>query len=139
MRWLRAKGANWAAWLGVLALALNLLVPVHLAFDLAEALEPAQHEDAQPTNLSRRLIAFVAWHRERSGDEEADHHGGQHHHGAACPVCSALGSLAALAIPVAAMLALPVAASVAVAALPPDTRPVALFPAGYRFRAPPYA
>ena len=43
MRMRMWRGRNWAARLGLLALVLNALVPVHLAFDLAEAFEVPGH------------------------------------------------------------------------------------------------
>ena len=42
-----------AAWLGVIALGLNALVPIHLAFDLAHALAPAQPDAAADHDLVR--------------------------------------------------------------------------------------
>ena len=42
MRMRMWRGKIWAAQLGLLALALNALVPIHLAFDIAEALEAPQ-------------------------------------------------------------------------------------------------
>ncbi len=35
-----------AAWLGVIALGFNALVPIHLAFDLAHTFETATHREA---------------------------------------------------------------------------------------------
>jgi hypothetical protein len=134
MRARQWRGRIWAGRLGLLALALNALVPVHLAFDLAEAFEPAQHCGAQieGDHAERRLLALLSGHRETGG--ASDEHG-KHH---ACPVCSALGALAGLAPPAPmAMLALfPVGL--------PTAHPVIQAervgtPAAYRSRAPPVA
>jgi len=131
------RGRTWAAWLGLLALALNALVPVHLAFDLAEVLAPARHADEEAGSAERRLLALLSGHREARGHaDEHDRHGHRHHH--ECAVCSALGALAGLAQPtVEAHLGPPPAA------LPtalPIVEPKAFGArAGYRSRAPPAA
>ena len=131
MRMRTWRGRIWAARLGLLALALNALVPIHLAFDIAEALEAPQcSAHAEVDNGKRRLLALLVGHHDASGksDEHSKHH--------ACPVCSALGSLAAFAPPV----------SMALSAPAPEDLPTAHFlvqterfgtPAAYRSRAPP--
>jgi hypothetical protein len=128
------RGRIWAARLGLLALALNALVPVHLAFDLADAFEP-EHQcgiHAEVGGAERRLLALLSGHPETDGT--SDEHG-KHHD---CPVCSALGALAGFAPPApTALLALfpvglPKAHSVTQA-----ERVGA--PAAYRSRAPPVA
>ena len=87
----------WAAWLGLLALAVNALVPVHLAFDLAEALAPARHSAGEEAgSAERHLLALLSGYREAESpaDEHGKHeHGHRDHHG--CPVCSAFGALTA--------------------------------------------
>ncbi len=120
--------------LGLLALVLNALVPVHLAFDLAEAFEVPGHCGAENEfgGAERHLLALLTGHRDANG--KADEHG-KHH---ACPVCSALGALAGLLPP----------ASTALSAPAPADLPAAHFlvqverasaPAAYRSRAPPQA
>jgi hypothetical protein len=134
MRSRQWRGRIWAARLGLLALALNALVPVHLAFDLAEAFEPAPPCGAhvEAGGAERGLLALLSGHRETGGT--SDEHG-KHH---ACPVCSALGALAGLAPP----------APTALLALFPIRLPTphsvtqaerADAPAAYRSRAPPVA
>jgi hypothetical protein len=125
------RGRIWAARLGLLALALNALVPIHLAFDIAEALEAPQcSAHAEVDNGERHLLALLVGHHHASGksDEHSKHH--------TCPVCSALGSLAAFAPPAATALSAPA----------PATLPTAHFlvqtersgpAAAYRSRAPP--
>src|SRR5271168_1645677 len=134
MRARKWRSRIWAARLGLLALALNALVPVHLSFGLAEAFEPAQQCGAQVEvgGTERLLLALLSGHRETDGT--SDEHG-KHH---ACPVCSALGSLAGFAPPSpTALLAL------APAGLPtahPITQAERVgAPAAYRSRAPPVA
>jgi Protein of unknown function (DUF2946) len=134
MRARQWRGRIWAARLGLLALALNALVPVHLAFDLAEAFEPAQHCGTQVEvgGAERRLLALLSGHRETDGT--SDEHG-KHH---ACPVCSALGALAGFAPPApAALLALsPVGLPNAHSIIQAERVGA---PAAYRSRAPPVA
>ena len=79
--------------LGLLALALNALVPIHLSFDLAESLGPQCGVHGEVDGAERRLLALLSGHREAGGtsDEHSKHH--------ACPVCSALGALAGFAAP----------------------------------------
>ena len=134
MRAIQRRGRIWAARLGLLALALNALVPVHLAFDLAEAIEPAQYCGAhlEVGGGEQRLLALLSGHREPDGTSDKD---GKHH---ACPVCSALGALAGFAPPAPTVLlalspmGLPAAHSVI------QAEPVGA-PAAYRSRAPPLA
>jgi hypothetical protein len=133
LRWLR--GSSWAAWLGVAALVLNALVPVHLAFDMAEAFAPEPDEAAAAAghSLEWRVVAMLTGHLLPDGDD--DDHG--HHHHPDCPVCSAFGALSGLVAGAHPVLAV----ASAVAAAPPaiavsgwhDGRRIA----AYRSRAPP--
>ena len=134
MRARQWRGRIWAARLGLLALALNALVPVHLAFDLAEAFEP-EHQcgvHAEVGGAERRLLALLSGHRDADGKSE-EH--GKHH---ACPVCSAIGSLAAFAPPAPAALSFPLPVGLPVAQSVIQAERVGA-PAGYRSRAPPLA
>ena len=118
-------------WFGLLALVLNALVPIHLAFDIAEALEaPRCSAHAESDNAEQRLLALLSGHHGANG--KSDEHG-RHH---ACPVCSALGALAGSVPPDATALPIPA----------PGNLPTAHFlvqaerfgaPAAYRSRAPP--
>ena len=134
MRARQWRGRIWAARLGLLALALNALVPVHLAFDLAEAFEPAQHcgTHVEAGGAEWRLLAMLSGHPEADGT--SDEHG-KHH---ACPVCGALGALAGFAPPApTALLALfPVGLPTAHSVIQAER---AGAPAAYRSRAPPLA
>jgi hypothetical protein len=134
MRARKWRGTIWAARLGLLALALNALVPVHLAFDLAEAFEPAHQcgTNAAVDNGERQLLALLSGHRDADGKSEGH---GKHH---ACAVCSALGSLAAIAPPAPAALSLPLPAGLPASHSVIQAERVGA-PAAYRSRAPPLA
>lgn len=101
MRLKRLRRSGWAAGLGIVALGLNLLVPVHLAFDLAEARTHKHHAAHHHHNHSFewRLLALASGHFESGGPghhgQSGHHHGADQHH--ACQVCSATGTLAAFA------------------------------------------
>jgi hypothetical protein len=132
----RPRRVRWAAWFGLLALALNALVPIHIAFDLAEAVGGAHPHGAHSHAHSVEWSVLARL----SGHGEAEHKSHEHgkSHAIACPVCSALGALAgfAPAAVVALPLPLPVAVPAALAAIggEPATAPLA-----YRSRAPPIA
>src|SRR5438270_9386818 len=134
MRARRWRGRIWAARLGLLALALNALVPVHLALDLAEAFEPAQQCGAhlEVGGVEQRLLALLGGHRETDGT--SDEHG-KHR---ACPVCSALGALAGFAPPAPTVLLamFPVGLPKAPCVIQTER---ACTPAAYHSRAPPLA
>lgn len=104
-----------AAWLGLASLVFNALVPIHIAFDFAEALDQHHHEakDTAPHSLEWRLFALATGHF--GHDDEADHHGKSHHN--SCPVCSSLSTLAGFAPTAIAALPVPapITASIAVA------------------------
>jgi Protein of unknown function (DUF2946) len=136
MRARQWRGTIWAARLGLIALALNTLVPIHIAFDLAEVFGPAHQRNAyaEAGSVERHLLALLVGHHE-AGDEP-DKHGKDH--GAACAVCSALGALAGFAVPVPTALSAPVLAGPPLALLTIQTEAVGA-PAAYRSRAPPLA
>ena len=96
-----------AAWLGVIALSLDAIVPIHLAFDLAHAFQTTTHrEDSSPAghDFSWRLLALVTGHQDADGKD------GSHvkHHRENCPVCSSLGTLAGFAPTATAPLSVPI-------------------------------
>jgi Protein of unknown function (DUF2946) len=125
------RGRIWAARLGLLALALNALVPIHLAFDIAEVFEAPQcSAHAEADNAERRLLALLSGHRDANG--KSDEHG-KHH---ACPVCSALGALAGFVPTASTALSTPAPAELPTAHFLVQTERFGA-PAAYRSRAPP--
>ncbi len=119
-----------ATWVGLLALALNALVPIHLAFDLAEAF-------GAPSDVHSVEWSALA---QLSGHSETD--GKSHEHGKThptpCPVCSALGALAGFAPAAAVALPLPPPAALPAALAEIGGEPASA-PLAYRSRAPPVA
>jgi Protein of unknown function (DUF2946) len=131
MRLRRLRGNGWAVRLAILALALNALVPVHLAFDLADALAPAAHHAAGGHGLAWRLLARLSGHLRPAGD-----HGKNH---SECPVCSALASLGGAPPAAAPVLPVPLAIAAATISLQSLVVREAAPAAAYRSRAPPLA
>jgi len=138
---MRSGKATWsawaAAWLGAIALTLNALVPVHVAFDLAETLDPA-HQERTPVSghdLEWRLLALLTGHVDGAGS--SDHHDTHHHHRPDCPVCSALGALAGFAPTSVAALPVPAPAEAIIAVAAIASEPAKAPAAAYRSRAPP--
>jgi len=134
MRWHRWRWSGWAAWLGVIALGLNALVPIHFAFDLAEALNPAHHAPEIGDGIERHLLALICGHEE-GGD--SGHHGKRGDRG--CPVCAAVGTLIAFAPATGAAFPFPVAIATRVSAAATAALSHATPAAAYRSRAPPVA
>ena len=134
MRLRQRRGFVSAAWLGLVALVLNALVPVHLAFDLADALTGRPAAPAEPRDGEWRLLELLSGHQEAPAtpdDQGRDHR-------SACPVCTSLGALAGFAP--AAPIALPTSPPAAMPpALPALVGAPATAPAAYRSRAPPTA
>ncbi len=129
----RRQGRAIAAWLGILALLLDALVPIHLTFDLVGALHASDTHHAHDADVSpsHELLAKLVGHK-----SDPDQPGGDHHRRADCAVCAATSVLAAFAAPPPAILPAPAAAQPVVLA----TRRTALSgapPASYRSRAPP--
>jgi hypothetical protein len=131
VRWGKPRRARWAAWFGLFALALNALVPVHVAFDLAEAFDAAQ---ARGHSAQWHTLAWLVGHNKTEG-KSREHGKG---HPTPCAVCSALGTLAGF--DTVAIIALPFPPPAALPAAPPviagQSARAAL---AYRSRAPPVA
>jgi hypothetical protein len=131
MRLSRLRRTVWAGWLGVMALALDALVPIHAAFDFAEAAGGENH------SLEWRLLALASGHD--TADHEPDEHGSRHNHAAACAVCSVAGVLAGFVLAPPVLLPGPRSpAAVAVVTVVADA-PTAAPAVPYRSRAPPIA
>jgi len=104
------RRGSWAALLGLVALAINALVPVHLAFDLADAFGlPQCSARAMGENAERHILALVGGHREVDGKSH------EHHKHQACPVCSALNALAGFVPPTLPTLSFPLSAGLSAA------------------------
>jgi hypothetical protein len=119
-----------------LALLVNALVPIHIAFDLAEALQTTQprstHSKAHGTEWS--VLAQLSGHSETDGKSHEHGKG----HPVPCPVCSVLGALAGFTPPSVVALPLPPPAALPVALAAIASEP-ANAPLAYRSRAPPVA
>lgn len=137
MRLGRPKLKAIAAWLGIFALSINALLPIHLAFDLADAVAGAGGRLAQASphhqHDGRHLLATLAGHRDGGGKSG----GPVDRHHLDCFVCGSLGALAGfaatagIALPTPALLDAPALLTAAAVEL----RGAA--PAAYRSRAPP--
>lgn len=126
-----------AAWLGVLALALDALVPVHLAFDLAHAAAPAGHRERLPDrDFIAVLLTLVTGHHDAVGADGAPE---RHRHGDHCAVCGAAATLAGFAPAAAILILLPAFAGAPKPAPPAAEIPRPLAFVAYRSRAPPLA
>jgi hypothetical protein len=134
VRLVRPKLKTIAAWLGILALSVNALLPIHLAFDLAEALAGTRLGQASPHHHEGRdLLAALAGHRDSGGKPGAP--ASRNH--IDCVVCGSLGTLAGFAA--AAGIALPTPAPLDVPALlaAATLELRGASPNAYRSRAPP--
>jgi len=134
MRVRKWRGRIWAARLGILALALNALVPVHLAVGLSEAFKPTHlcGARAEVGGAERHLLALLSGHHGANG--ESDEHS-KHH---SCPVCSTLGALAGFVPPTPIALSVPLPAGLPATLSLAESESVGA-PAAYRSRAPPLA
>ncbi len=127
---------KWAARLGLFALALNALVPIHVAFDLGDLSSTRSLGAAasRPHDIEWRLLALLTGHLQPDG--KSHKHGKAHHDD--CPVCRAVGTLAGFAPPKLTVLPVP-APGAAPAAQPATAALRAGAPLPYRSRAPPTA
>jgi len=127
-----------AAWLGVIALGFNALVPIHLAFDLADALAPAEHNHAAADHdFARCLLTLLTGHRGHGHDHPPLHKAD--HHDSGCAVGAAVGTLAGFAPAAAALLPLPFEVHATAPLTPEIAAPAAAAIVAYRSRAPPLA
>ena len=138
MRPNRLRLGGIAAWLGVIALSLDALVPVHLAFDLAHTFETAtQREASSPAehDFSWRLLALVTGHQDVDGKAGSP---GKHHH-PDCAVCGSLGTLAGFAPAATAPLSVPIRIETPILLATIASEPPGAPATAYRSRAPPIA
>ena len=138
--WLRLRAI--AAWLGVIALSFDALVPIHLVFDLAHAFETGTHREPSSTakhDFTWRLLTLATGHNDEdapSGGKTGGH--GKHHH-ADCPVCSSLGTLAGFAPAATAPLSVPIRVETPILLATIASEPPGAPATAYRSRAPPIA
>jgi hypothetical protein len=120
----RLRRSGFGFWLGVLAISLNGLLPIHFAVDIVHA---AVHVHAAGL---RHAAAAPAHHNRPAGVD--------HHHDGTCPICAsgaaAVGT-ASLPTPVPLVLARPFAIKVVVADIREFHRDTILTP--YAPRGPP--
>ena len=128
------------AWLGVIALGCNALIPVRFAFDLgldlAHARQCGHYEGPPVTHDAGWWLRGLLAGQDQTADPLSSHNG---FHPALSTPCGAIGTIAAFAPPPAGSLAIAVFKS---ALEPPRIEPSAprlAFLAGYRSRAPPLA
>jgi hypothetical protein len=122
-----------AAWLAMLALLLDALVPIHLSFDLVDALNTGHaHGGLNAGAPSHELLAQLVGH-----EGHPHQHGRDHHHRTDCAVCSAASTLAGFAAPSPVMLPAPNTVAQPVLLAMACTAFAGSFPAPYRSRAPP--
>ncbi len=124
-----------AAWLGVIALGFNALVPIYLAFDLAHSLAADDHDHGGDHDFVGCLLTLVIGHHE--DEDQTPSHKGHHHEG--CAVCASIGTLAGLAPTPAIFLAGPILVYTASAPIADLAAPHAAPLTAYRSRAPPQA
>ncbi|MBV8736299.1 MAG: DUF2946 family protein [Alphaproteobacteria bacterium] len=134
----RLRFGTIAAWLGIIALCLNALVPIHLAFDLADALTASDHTEGADAGhgLAHTLLALLVGHHHHQ-DRSAPHK--PHHHNDGCAVCGVVGTLAGFAPAAVAQLAAPGAVFVATLGFVEPPAPQLGPVITYRSRAPPLA
>jgi hypothetical protein len=126
-----------AAWLGVIALGLNALVPIHLAFDLANAIVPVHpHAEADTDHDTVRSLLTLLIVYDEDQDQPASDKRHQHSH---CAVCAAVGTLAGFAPVVVAPLVVPISVDAATLTVASAAAPHPAPPTAYRARAPPVA
>jgi hypothetical protein len=139
MRAYRLRLGAIAAWLGMIALGFNALVPIQLAFglaiDLAHARECGHHEGAPAARHSPGwwVLALLTGH-----DETADpSHSHKGLHPTVGAVCAAIGTPAGFTPPAVAALPLPASLAEAAVSVVVAENQLPATPSAYRSRAPP--
>jgi Protein of unknown function (DUF2946) len=131
-----------AAWLGVIALSLDALVPIHLAFDLAHALEAGTHRELPShtkDDFSQRLLTLVIGHHDEDASSGDKHEGHSKHQHADCAVCGSLATLAGFAPAATALLSVPIRVATPLLLATIVSEPPGAPATAYRSRAPPIA
>ena len=115
-----------------------LLVPIHFAFDLAEAVTAATHRtESAERDPARRVLALLTGHQDGSGPAARDDPGGDHKHHHECAVCAAFGTLAGFAPAAVVPTVLPLRIQTPILFAASDNAAHTAAAAAYRSRAPP--
>jgi hypothetical protein len=119
------------AWLGLLALLIQALLPLAVGAEVAAIARSGDHE----------LLEFCAFgHLHVAGDNDTDGRPDHHHHSdRLCPICVALQASPAFTAPAPAVLPLPSAAPIRIATRVATVAPRFVAFTAYRSRAPPSA
>jgi hypothetical protein len=121
------RGIGFAVWLGVIALAINAYVPVHLAYDVAAAVDAAAGDDHHATHAAHR-------HDDDGAPDDHPSHPASHRD---CQVCTTVCAGGSMALPVVVEAPPPVALARWIGpTLAQAERPTGC-PASYVSRAPP--
>jgi hypothetical protein len=135
VRLVRQNSSFVAACFGILALSLNALVPIHLVFDLADALNTGSEEHTGHHHHGDDWLAALVGHHDAGGKSGGQ--GDQRH--VNCAVCNTLGALAGFAPAAGIALPIPVVVDAPIALAEGIGDPSRASPASYRSRAPPQA
>ena len=129
-----------AAWLGLIALGCNSLVPIRFAFDLglnlAHARQCGHYEGAPVTHDANWWLLGLLAGQDQTADPLRSHNG---FHPALNTTCGAIGTVTGFAAPAAVLLAMPAFKSVLEPLKIELGAPHSAFLAAYRSRAPPLA
>jgi len=133
MRQSKRLRSAFAAWLGIVALAIQALIPALLAAEIEIA--DREHGASVFTLCAFGHVHLATTHDEPGGSNTPQHDGKL---GAACPICIALIASPAFTAPAPVALPLPLASAIAAPA-PIDAQeaPVRFATSAYRSRAPP--
>ena len=115
------------AWLGLLALLIQALLPLVVGAEVAVIAKSGDHALIE-------LCAFGHLHVDHDTDGRPGHH---HHSDDLCPICVALQASPAFTTPAPTVLPLPSATPIRVAATVAPVAPRLLAFTAYRSRAPP--
>ena len=123
----RRQRRRFAAWLGLFALALQALVPLLVAGEIALATRSGDHSVFE-------LCAFGHVHEEGAPGKAGGH---DEDRGTVCPICVALHAAPVFTPATVASLPVPAFRGIAIAAVAAPLPPRILAETAYRSRAPP--
>ena len=121
--------------LGMLAVALSLYLPIHIASDIVEA---AMDALAAAENATICHAATSLADADVDGSAHSHHGGPHHHHDTTCPICGSVSTAAAATLlPTSASLAAPKSIAVSIPAEAAAQLHAVALHAPYSARAPP--